>query len=519
MKLHHRVWAAMAVAAAVAFAVPACAATPSEADTDVTSMTIATSWPIDDLDPLNSGFWGPEFGYVELLMRPEPDGNPTPWVLSDLEMIDDTTWNLTLNEGVTFVNGRSFDGEALADLLTWTAENNANFASTANFASAEATGELEVALKTTAPTPTMANILAEESNVLVFDLEGYQEHQASGADPAALLEAGIYSGPYQVTTLNPQKAEMKPVDAYWAGTPALDSVTIKFVPEASARVQGVQAGEVDIALYIPAEVAQTLEGRTDAYFLSGTPTGLVHGLMSRVISPNFEDERVRRAFYSSIDYRSIAEDVLKGHAGLATSVFPSGFPYAVDTQKTDIAAANSELEAAGWTLGRDGFREKNGERLTIRLLATPTMPDTLVISQAIQAQAKEAGIDVQIVQVDDIYSARDEPNWEVSFASSLLTFSGAPDQGITELLTTGGPVNYAKISDPELDALAGELRQTFDTDRRHEILGDIQRIVSERGYFAVAAQRILTVVAGPDWQGYTVPVANLWVDAKTRPSA
>jgi peptide/nickel transport system substrate-binding protein len=170
-------------------------------------------------------------------------------------------------------------------------------------------------------------------------------------------------------------------------------------------------------------------------------------------------------------------------------------------------------------MGADEFREKNGERLTIRLLTTAAMPDTLIISQAIQAQAKEAGIDVQIVQVDDIYSAREEPNWDVSFASSLLTFSGAPDQGITELLTTGGPVNYAKISDPELDALAVELRRTFDMEERHAILGDIQRIISERGYYAVAAQRILTVVAGSDWQGYQVPVANLWVDAKTSPSA
>lgn len=63
-----------------------CATTagPAPAGDAPRTLTLATGFAIDDLDPLENGFWGPEFGYVELLMRPQRDGTPTPWVLADL---------------------------------------------------------------------------------------------------------------------------------------------------------------------------------------------------------------------------------------------------------------------------------------------------------------------------------------------------------------------------------------------------------------------------------------------------
>ena len=89
---------------------------PSRSDEPAT-LTIATSFGIDDLDPLENSFWGPEFGYVELLMRPARDGNPTPWVLQSLTPVDERTWTLTLRDNVVFENGKRLDADALVSLL------------------------------------------------------------------------------------------------------------------------------------------------------------------------------------------------------------------------------------------------------------------------------------------------------------------------------------------------------------------------------------------------------------------
>lgn len=519
-----RVARIVALLAVAVLSLTACATTGgAQPDTGPTdgdkTVTIATSYSIDDLDPLVNGYWGPEFGYVELLMRPERNGQPSPWVLSALEPVDDLTWRLTLNEGVRFGSGRALDGAALAQLLTWTAQNNATFGATASFASAEATGPLEVLLRTSEPSPTMPNLLADESNVLVLDVDAYEAYKASGAQPAALLEAGIYTGPYRVQSLDTQAAQLVPVADHWAGPPALDRVTVRFVPEAPARVQAVQAGEVDIALYMAASTARTLEGRDDAFYLTGEPSGLVYGLISRVASPVMQDERVRRAIYSAIDYRTLAEDVLQGQAGVATGLFPSTYPYAVDTQVTDPTLAGQLLDEAGWVPGADGVRAKDGQPLTVRLICSTALPDYVTISEAVQSQLRPVGIDVQVVQVDDLTVARDTPDWDVSLSSSLLSFGGSPDQGITDLLSTGGDLDYAGISDPELDALAAELRRTLDSDRRTALLVQIQQLVTARGYYAVATQRVPTLVVGPEWKGYQPPVSNLWVDVTTTPSA
>ena len=98
---------------------PVSAPSASAAPSGPGPLTIATSFGIDDIDPLANSFWGPEFGYVELLMRPEPDGNPSPWVLDSLTSVDSTTWKLTLNDGVRFENGKTLDGPALAELITY----------------------------------------------------------------------------------------------------------------------------------------------------------------------------------------------------------------------------------------------------------------------------------------------------------------------------------------------------------------------------------------------------------------
>lgn len=482
------------------------------------TLTIATSYTIDDLDPVSSGYWGVEFGYVELLMRPQADGEPTPWALSDLQQVDDTTWRLTLNEGIRFRSGRALDGAALAQLLTFAAENTADFGTSSGFATAEATGPLEVALTTTAPSPTMPQLLADEANVPIFDVDAYQRWKDSGAPASALLDAGLYTGPYAVSGLDSQAMTLQPVQDHWSGQPALDGVTLRFVPEATARVQAVQAGEADLALYMASGVARTLEGRQDAYFLSGGATGFQWGLVSRVASPVMQDERVRRAIYAGIDYRAMAEDVLDGLTPPATSVFPPDYPYAVDSQVTDAALATRLLDEAGWLPGPDGIRLRDGRPLTVRIIAGTALPDYVVIAEAMQAQLRPIGIDMQVVTVDDLQAARDGADWEVSLSSSLTSFGGSPDQAITELLTTDGSLNYAGISDAQLDAATAALRSTSDDARRNELLGEIQRILHDRGYYAVAAPRAATVVAGPNWRDYPVPVSNLWVDRTTVPS-
>ncbi len=480
------------------------------------TLRIATSFPITDLDPVKNGFWGPEFGYVELLMRPQRDGNPTPWVLKELRRVDDRTWDLQLNDGVRFWNGKPFDAAALVKLLDFMGKENTGFAGASAYGGASATGPLEVRLTTTRPVPSMANVLADEANVPVVDIEAYQRHLADKAAPAALVTAGIYTGPYEVTALTSQQATLRARSDHWSGTPALDGVTLRFVPQASARVQAVQAGEVDLALYLPTSTAKTLQGRTDAFYVQGTPTGTTFALQVNQASPPTNDVRIRRAVLTGIDYRALADNVLNGLAGVAESPYSPNLPYAVKTQVTDPGAAQALLDEAGWRRDAQGQRTKDGQPLRLSLLCYPQQPDSITLAVAIQAQLAQLGVTVDVKQVNDLSAARKQPGWNLAIAgASLLSFGMSPEEALTDNLRSGGEHNWGKIADPKMDALIDKLGTTFDQTQRHDLLREIQQRIWDDGIWAATVMRRPAVVTNAAWRDYEPPVANMWVTADT----
>lgn len=485
------------------------------------TLTIATGFTIDDLDPLENGFWGPEFGYVELLMRPARAGEPTPWVLSDLASDGPTTWRLTLPEGVTFVNGRTLDGAALADLITFQLAENPALAEALPGATAAATGPLEVTLTTSRPTPSVPAILADESMIPVYDVAAYREHRDSGAPVSALVDAGIYTGPFVVDSLDGASAQLSPRADHRDGPPALSDLTVTFVPEASARVQAVQAGEADIALYPSTATAPTLQGRDDAFFVTGEPTGPTFQYVLNQHEAPFDDERVRRAVYAAADYRAIAQDVMNGLYLPATGLYAETRPWAEKTQSTDVAAAGRLLDEAGWTRsGADGPRTRGGDELRISVMTYPQQPDSDVIALALQAQLAPLGVGVDIRQVPDLDDAMEpDTGWNAAIAGNgFVSFGGDHVGPLNRYVRSGGERNHAGIADPQLDALIDRVAVELDTTARDDLLRRIQQRIAERGHLAYVGMRRPGVITAPEWRGYRIEGSNLWVGHDTAPA-
>jgi peptide/nickel transport system substrate-binding protein len=516
-------WRVLTAAAMTLLLAAGCATAPPPADGPPT-LTIATGFVIDDLDPLENGFWGPEFGYVELLMRPERGGEPSPWLLSSLTNPGPTTWLLTLNEGVRFQNGNRLDGAALAALLTFQLAENPDFAAALPGATATATSAREVTLSTTRPAPNVPFLLADEAMVPVYDVAAYQRHRASGAPASALVGAGMFTAPYVVDSLHGESMRLSPNPGYWGGPVGLQEIVVRFVPEASARIQAVQAGEADIALYPPTASARTLEGRSDAFYITGEPTGPTFSLELNQRQTPFDDPLVRRAVYAGIDYDALANQVMNGLYTPAIGLYSDSWPWAQHTQTTDIALAGMLLDQAGWTRqggsSGGGPRTRDGQPLTFTMLTYPQQPDSDALALAVQAQLARLGITVEIRQVPDIVDVVDQPTgWQAAVRGNGFTSSGG--DYITPLVNhvrTGGPSNVTGISDPALDALIDQVAVELDSTNRDELLRRIQRHIADNGYLAYIGLRRPAVVAGPAWRGYPVPIAQLWVDARTTPA-
>ena len=494
----------------------ACATSKStkSAGESPTSLTVATSFAVDDLDPLENGFWGNELGYSELLMKPQTDGTVKPWLLRSLMNTSPTSWVLTLNAGITFQDGKPLDAAALVACLAYQLKENSSATAALPGATVTATGSNQVTLTTKAPVPDVPFILGDESFFIIYDQAGYLPAKGS---PAKLIAAKLYTGPYVVTSLTPQIMHTVRNPHYWKGTPALTSVTVKFISDAQARILAVQHGEADLALYPPTAAAKTLTGRNDSYFVTGTPHGPTFDFFLNLHKAPFNDELVRAAVLTGIDYQQIATQVMNNLYQQATGMYSPKASYALQTQKTDVQAAGALLDQAGWRAGPAGMRSKNGVPLTITVLTYPQQPDSGTLAVAIQAQLKKIGVEVSISQVPDTEAAMKKPTgWDAGvIGDGTTSFSGDPIPPLQEYFATGGANNYGGIADPALDELIKKLAVAIDQKASEDLLHRIQQRISDHAYMGFLGMRLPAVIAGPAWKGYQVPPANLWVDATT----
>lgn len=508
------------VAAAIALASTACSSTTTtsaDRDSAPRQLTIATSFAISDLDPLENGFWAPEFGFGALLMKPVQGGKLQPWLLESLTQAGPTTWALQLRPNATFQNGRPIDGAALAEAMGFNLAENASVKPLLPGARVAPAGPLAVTLTTAQPTSYVPSLLAHESMFPIFDLVAYQAHRDK---PSELVAAKIWSGPYTVTALTPEAMTLAPSLGYAGSKPKLDKLTVRFIPDAQARVLAVQNGEADLALYPPSSAARELAGRSDAFYLNqapGTGSGGFQLVLNLRAAP-LDDVGVRNALRFAVNYDQVAKQVLNGLYDTSVGFYPAFLPYAVRNQATDAARANQILDQAGWARSSGGLRAKGGTRLAFTLLSYPQQPDSQAVAVAVQAQLSDVGFDVEVRQVDDVTSAVEAPT---GWGAAVLG-NGALDwtqtDPVTPLIsnfTAAGDANYGGVHDPEIERLVTQLAATFDPAARDTLMARVQEIVIEhKTYSLYLTLKLVPVVASPRLRTYVVPpVALLWVDA------
>jgi peptide/nickel transport system substrate-binding protein len=495
------------------------AAVPAAAD-EPPPLRIVTSFQIASLNPIDDGFWMPEFGVGELMMQFRADGQHYPWLLESIEQIDDTTWELRLRDGITFQNGSPLTAEALAALINRQMELSASAQS--NFAegtTATASGDLVVTLDTVEPNTGVIPALSDEAVFPVYDVATVA---AAGEQYDQLIGAGIYTGPYSVVSLDDQEMMLERYEDYWQGQPALPGVSVRFVTDPQARILAVQNDEADIALYPPTAAKPVVDAQEGISFNYGTPSTGGFRMVLNIQEPPFDDMAVRQAIIRAINYEELANDVMDGVFGVATGYYPPFFSFAVQNQTTDVATAQQLLDEAGWTPDANGVREKDGTPLNVILLIYPQQPDLVPISEAIQAQLGDLGFAVEIRSVDSINDAMtggDEP-WNAGLVSAgSVTFGGAPEPVLRRYFVTGGDRNYASFSHPQIDALTEELSQTFDEQRRQEILAELQRIkIEEEPYQFFVNFHTGRVIVNERYRDYQPGFALYHVSYETRPT-
>ena len=434
------------------------------------------------------------YGIGETLVRYTDTMELEPWLATSWESDGDCTWIITLRDGVTFSSGRLMDGAAVKQCLEHLLANHDRAPSDTKITAIEADGQV-LTITTSEPNPALMNYLGDPYGCII-DVD------------ASDFETGIVigTGPYVVEELvTDDHLTLTKNETYWDGTPKLDTLTIRTISNGDTLSAALQAGDIDAAYGMAYEAYPNFEN--DKYQFSSIQTSRVFFCSMNMTSSILQDEAVRQAVAMGINKQGFVDTLLDGHGVPAAGAFPTGFSTFgsehVTTEGYDPDGAKVLLEAAGWVdSDGDGIREKDGVKLELRWLTYPSRQELPLLAESVQATLGEIGFEVIINSTADHNSIRVDPMaWDV-YASAMVTApTGDPSYFFSTHCLDSSAVNNGHYHSDELEALAAELDETFDTDRRAELAVEMQQIILDDNAFVFCSHLQMSMISQSDVTG------------------
>lgn len=448
-----------------------------------------------DVNPRNgyAGWAALRYGVGETLFRYDEHMRPQPWLAERFENVDPLTWRIELKENVRFSNGRAVDAAAVKASLEALVKEHARARGDLRIAAIDADG-LTLTIRTEVPRPTLVNYLSDPYGAVV--------------DVAAGVKDGIVvgTGPYRaVKVVTNDSIELVRNDNYWDQTrPGYDRVRVLTISDGDTLTMALQSGEIDAAYGLP--YASHVLFKKGGFVSTSTATSRTFFLHMNYKSPIASDPAVRRAVAMAVDKERFASVLLQGNGVPATGPFPADFAFggkAVSSRTFDLKAAAEVLESAGWRdANGDGVREKDGKPLVLRWLTYPSRQELPLLAEMVQADLKSIGVKVDVNSTADHNALRRRPEtWDV-YASAMVTApTGDPAYFFTTHALQSSSENNGGYVNPELEALAETLSNTFDPAKREALAVEMQNRILADDAFVFAAHLKMTMVAREGVEG------------------
>ncbi|HET6214781.1 MAG TPA: ABC transporter substrate-binding protein [Micromonosporaceae bacterium] len=397
---------------------------------------------------------------------------------------DGKTVTIKLRQGLKFADGTTMDATAVKTSLDRhrSLTGSARKSELSSVDSVEVVDQSTVAIKLKAPFAPLAAVLADRSGMIM--------------SPAALTAQGdkfasspVCIGPFKFSSRVAQDRieVVKDSNYYDAAKVKLDKVTYKIIADASTRLNNLRSGDVEVLDTVAATDVESLKADSNLRLLTSESLGYqgitvnlgnANGvgkapgtLSAQYAGPVANDPRVRRAFELSLDRAAINKVVFAGQFSPSCSPISPDSPYSSDAAqacpKHDAAAAKALLTQAG-----------AATPVKVGLVIGNT-PQARLLGEAIQAQAKEGGFDVQLQPLE--FSASLDATDAGRYQMFQIGWSGRvdPDGNLATFLKTQGAQNISGYSNPEVDKLIEDARATSDASKRRDLYGQLITKVHE----------------------------------------
>lgn len=407
------------------------------------------------------------FQLYDRLYEPKPGkrlgGTPTPSLAeSAVPSKNYLSWKITLKKGVTFHDGSPMTSADVVYSFKWALSKKNGFAGpTGAFAfldvdNVRADGPNAVIVPFTRPFVYFLDGLCSAPSIVKDGTTDYTKPNGTGPFKFASWAANRQT----VMTKN---------ENYWVtGRPYLDGLTEILFDDATAQMNALLGGQVDVIGALDQTIAKT-HAKDANIMITQAPSSAASYFYTRLDHEPFKDNRVRQAFKLAVDREQLVKNILLGYGSIGNDLPGKGYEdynSALPQRKYDPEKAKSLLKAAGH------------EGLTVTGL---TYPDRAGEFTAYQQQAKAAGINIKLktVPLAQYYAKQYWPNPPTGFAQTRWPGNFAYFAQYTLLRKSA--YNESGWKDAAWDKKFNTALGTTKESVRNEMMRDLQKDIWQKG--------------------------------------
>lgn len=477
--------AVIAVAASVGWSVPSAMAAPWECPVRGGELTMGISAQLPGLDPM---FFPALITnqvarniFEHLITRDEKLNPVLDLAESVQESADKLSYTFRLRANVKFHNGKTLTARDVAASFS----RYKKLATNAALGPAESWSALDdrnFVVRVKEPTPTFLEGLSAVSALLVImpeetpDLPNGERFRPIGTGPFEFVEwvpdSHVKLKRFAGYVPNPNFEVLNGFSGRKAA--CVDGVTLKIVPEAAARIAGLETGELDLVDDLPFKDAQVLKSNRNVT-LASVKNWWNHHVQTNLQEPPTNNPAFRRAVQAALDMKEIMEIATDGAYSIHPGWLFPGQEYYTDVGKELYNQKNAER--ARQLLREAGYR---GEEVIIATNTTYMAMHNA--AQVMAEQLKAVGINAKLSVTDwaTQLRRRKNPGYNYWTGGWPLAESG-PVSGMS-MFAFALNFNNLPAIDQELENAWQDVSRSPTVEGRKEAVARMQKRVYDQAY-------------------------------------
>ena len=323
----------------------------------------------------------------------------------------------------------------------------------------------------------------------------YEKQSLFTTDPS---NPGLYSGPYVIKEIKlGSHISLIPNPYFYGEKPKFENIVIKLIPDTATLEANLLSGTIDVicelgmtfdqalALQKRIENDKNLEKKFKVLFRDSL---VYEHIDLNLKNPIFEDRNVRQALIYGIDRAGLVKSLFENKQSRADQYFhPQDVYHSKDVPiyEYDPKKAADLLEASGWKKVGDGYRYKDGQRLSLVFMTTAQDKTRELVQVYLQEQWKKVGVEIKIKN-EPARVFFGETIRKVKYpALAMFAWASEPDSPPRSTLHSNqrpmeengySGQNNAFWSDKEVDELLDQVYLEFDLKKRQALMRRLMQI-------------------------------------------